>query len=120
MSIRTEKVKHLIKEEVSLILLNHLKDPIFSLVTITDVKLSPDLKLAKIYFSVFEKDKRDLVLQKINSLAKTIRTLLAKNIKIKSVPELNFYVDDTMDYVIKMEELFKKINEDDNKRTENI
>lgn len=120
MSIRTEKVKHLIKEEISLIMLNHLKDPIFSMVTITDVSLSPDLKLAKIYFSVFDREKRELVLKKINSLNKTIRTLLAKNINIKSVPELNFYVDDTMDYVIKMDELFKKINENDNKRTEDI
>lgn len=114
MSVRIEKIAHMIKEEVSLIFLHKLKDPAFSILTITDVKVTPDLKIAKIYVSVFEKEKRELVLGKINAINKTIRTILAQKINIKSVPELHFYIDDTIDYVEKIENLFKKISENDN------
>lgn len=119
MSVRVERVKHFIKEEISLIFMHKLKDPAFSLVTITDVVVTPDLKTAKIYISVFEKDKRDLVLGKINAINKTIRATLAQRINLKSAPELHFYIDDTIDYVEKIEDIFRKINNDNSSIKEN-
>lgn len=113
MSIRQEKVQKMIKEELSLIFLNRMKDPAFSLVTITGVKVTPDLKIAKIFISVLEKERREATLKKVNSLNKMIRTSLAQRINLKFAPELLFYVDETADYVDKMEELFKQINEND-------
>lgn len=114
MPYRIDKVENLIKEEISLIFLNKFNDPQDSLITITKVKVTPDLKLAKIYISVFDKLKRDIVLDKIKAKGGMIRSELAHRIRIKFIPELNFYIDDTLDYVEKIEGLIKKIHKDDN------
>lgn len=118
MSHRIEKVENLIKQEISLIFLRELQDPAFGLLTITNVKVSPDLKIAKIYVSVFEKDKREFVLKKVKSASSHIRSQLASRIRIKFVPELKFFIDDTLDYVEKIEGLIRKIHKDDNKGNE--
>ncbi len=115
MAHRIDKLEHLLKEEVSMIFLYKLHDPAFGLLTITNVKLSPDLKIAKIYISVFERERREAVLEKIRDRAGFIRTELAHRIRIKFIPELKFFIDDTLDYVEKIEGLIKKIHEDDNK-----
>jgi ribosome-binding factor A len=119
MSHRIEKFEKLVKEEVSLIFLFKLKDPLFEFVTVTNVKVSPDLKTAKIYLSVFDREKRETVLQKITGQSKYIRSELASRIRVKFVPELKFFIDDTMDYVEKIEGLIKKIHEDDDKKGNN-
>jgi ribosome-binding factor A len=116
MSHRIEKFENLIKEEISLIFLFKLKDPLFGFVTITTVKVSPDLKNAKIYISVLEKEKREEVLGKITGQSKYIRSELASRIRVKFVPELKFFIDDTIDYVEKIEGLIRKIHEDDDKK----
>lgn len=113
MSRRTERVEHLIKEEISLIFLYKLNEPEIGFVTITNVKISPDLKIAKVYISVLEKDKRDAVLEKIKNKTGFIRSELAHRIRIKFTPELKFFIDDTLDYVEKIEGLIKKIHKDD-------
>jgi ribosome-binding factor A len=118
MSHRIDKIEHLIKEEISLIFLYKMQDPALSLLTITNVNVSPDLKLAKIYLSVFDKAKRGLVLERIKASAGYIRTELAHRIRIRYVPELKFFIDDTTDYVEKIENLIKKIHSDDGKQGE--
>lgn len=119
MAYRIDKVEHLIKEEISLIFLHKLSNMNLGFVTITNVRVSPDLKTAKIYLSVFEREKRELVLSKIEDRKGYIRSELAHRIKIKFTPELKFFIDDTLDYVEKIEGLIKKIHEnDDNKSDE--
>ncbi len=118
MSHRIDKVEHLIKEEISLIFLHKLSDMNLGFVTITNVKLSPDLKIARIYLSVLEKEKRALVLDKIEVKKGYIRTELAHRVRMKFIPELKFFVDDTLDYVEKIEGLIKKIHEDDNNKSD--
>ena len=119
MTHRIDRVEHLIKEEISLIFLYKLQNKFqnisFGFVTITSVKVSPDLKIAKVYISVLEKEKREEALEKIKSISGYIRSELASRIRIKFVPELKFFIDDTLDYVEKIEGVIKKIHEDDNK-----
>jgi ribosome-binding factor A len=116
MSHRIDKVENLIKEEVSLIFLHKLQDPDFGFLTVTNVKVSPDLKIAKIYISIFEKEKRDKALEKVRLKAGFIRSELASRLTIKFTPELKFFIDDSLDYVEKIDVLLKKIHEnDDNK-----
>ena len=115
MSHRIDKVESLIKEEISMIFLNKLRDPEIGFVTITRVKMSPDLRIAKVYISILDREKRESVFEKINSFNGYIRSELAHRIKIKFTPELKFFIDDTLDYVEKIEGLIKKIHEDDNK-----
>ena len=114
MAYRVDKLENLIKEEISLIFLRELQNPSFGFLTITNVKVSPDLRIAKVYISVFEKEKREFVLEKVKATAGFIRTELASRIRIKFVPDLKFFIDDSLDYVEKIEGLIKKIHKDDN------
>jgi len=115
-SHRVDKIEKLIKEEISHILLHKFQDLGLGFITVTNVKVSPDLKIAKIYLSVLEKLKRDLVLDKLNYRIGQIRTELAHRIHIKFVPELKIYIDDTLDYVERIEGLFNEIHkQNDNK-----
>lgn len=115
MSHRKDKVARTIKEEISLIFLYKLKDPAFGFITITNVKMSPDLKIAKVYFSVFDKEKRQIVLDRINEVKGLIRSELSHRISMRFVPELDFFIDDTTDYIERIENIFKQIHKDDNK-----
>ena len=112
-SYRTDKVERLIKEEISSIFLQKLQSAQFGFLTVTNVKVSPDLKQAKIYISVLEKEKRELVLDKIQAKMGFIRAELAHRIRIKFTPELKFFLDDTLDYVEKIEGLIDKIHKED-------
>lgn len=116
MSHRIDKVENLIKEEISLIFLHKLQSPDFGFLTITNVKVSPDLKIAKVYISIFEKEKRESALEKVRSKAGFIRSELASRLTIKFTPELKFFLDESLDYVEKIEVLIKKIHEDDDNK----
>lgn len=116
-SHRVDKVEHLIKEEISYILLHKMRDDELGFITVTDVKLSADLKIAKIYLSVLKKERRDFVLNKINLRLGYVRSELAHRIRIKFVPELKFFIDDTLDYVEKIEELINEIHKQNNNQS---
>ena len=111
MTHRIERIESLIKQEISQIILFKLHDPVFGFITVTNVKVSPDLKLAKIYFSVFEKEKRKMVLEKLQEVSGLVRSELGSRIRLRHVPDVKFYIDDTLDYVEKIENLIKKIHE---------
>ncbi len=117
-SHRIDKVENLIKHELSLILLHKVKDVDLGFITLTNVRVSPDLRIASVYVSVFEKAKRLIVLEKIKQKSGFIRSELANRISLRFVPELRFFLDDTLDYVEKIEGLIKKIHEDDQQKNE--
>lgn len=116
MPVRTEKVAELIKEELSMILLRETNDPALGFVTITSVKVSGDLQNARVYISIFDQEKRKITLERLNHAKGHFRSKLASRIKIRRVPELTFFYDDTLDYVDNINRLIKKIHEDDNKK----
>jgi len=115
---RVDKVERLIKEQISYILLHKLQGDDLGFITVTDVKLSADLKIAKIYLSVLQKERRDFVLNKINQRLGHIRSELAHRIRIKFVPELKFLIDDTLDYVEKIEGLINEIHKKNNNQSD--
>ncbi|NMB82213.1 MAG: 30S ribosome-binding factor RbfA [Ignavibacteria bacterium] len=115
MSHRLDKVASLLKEELSLIFLHRIQNSDVGLITVTNVKVSPDLQHTKIYLSVYDKSKRDEVLEKVNNLKKLIRSELASKVQLRYIPELHFFIDDTLDYVEKIEGLFKQIHSSDGK-----
>jgi len=116
LSTRLQKIAELIKEEISLIFLYKIRDPKLGMLTITSVHVSPDIKNAKIYISIFEKEGREQKIEKLNSIKGFIKAELSGKIRhLRQMPDIAFYLDDTLDYVEKMENIFKKIHEDDNK-----
>ena len=93
-----------------------VKNPyITEMFSIMDVEATSDLSYAKVYISVFSTDeeKKKRTFDEIASSAKSIRYELARMMKSRTVPELKFYLDGTMDYSAKMEKLFKEIRNDD-------
>ncbi len=113
MSFRLQKISSLLKEELSLIFLQKLNDPDLGLVTVTSVKVTPDLKIARIYISVYDKEKREVVLAKVKKATPLIRSEIGRRVRLRAVPDLEFFIDDTLDYVEKMDDLFRKIKEND-------
>ncbi len=84
------------------------------LVSISSVKVTPDLLEARIYLSVFQAKDNEAVLKKIEEKAYEIKRELAAKVKnqLRRIPEIKYFLDDTLDQVFKMEELFKKIEEE--------
>ena len=82
------------------------------MVSISSVKVTPDLLEARIYLSFFQVQNLDETMKKIEERAWEIKKELATRVskQLRRMPELKFFRDDTLDYVFKMEELFKKIN----------
>ncbi len=87
-------------------------------VSISSVKITPDLLEARIYLSFFQVKDAQESLKKIEERAWEIKRELTSRVagQLRRMPELRFYHDDTLDHVFKMEELFKKIKSDEDKR----
>ena len=83
------------------------------MISISSVKITPDLFDARIYLSLFQVKDADGVMKKIEERSWEIKKELVSRVKnqLRSMPQLNFYQDTTLDYVDKMEEIFKKIND---------
>ena len=84
------------------------------MVSLSSVKVTPDLLEARVYLSFFQVKDQEAVLKKIRERAWEIKKELAVTIgkQLRRMPILQFYLDDTLEQVFKMEELFKKINEE--------
>jgi len=79
------------------------------IITVTSVRVSPDLGMAKVYISIFPADKKEDVLHKIKVHTKQIRHELAQRVRhqLRVVPELSFFLDDSLDYIENIDKLLK-------------
>ena len=84
------------------------------MISISSVKVTPDLLEARIYVSLFQVKEPEAAMKKIEDKSWDIKRELAGRVKqqLRRIPELKFFHDDTLDHVFKMEELFKQINKD--------
>ena len=81
-----------------------------ALVSVSGVKISPDLSVAKVYVSVFPSEKAEAVMSALEENAKALRGELGSKVakQLRIVPEIVFYLDSSLDYVEHIEELLKK------------
>ncbi|MBP5625998.1 MAG: 30S ribosome-binding factor RbfA [Bacteroidales bacterium] len=81
-----------------------------AMVTVSEVRISPDLSVAKVFVSIFPSDKADQVMKLLNEEKRTLRGELGRQVssQLRIVPEIDFYLDSTLDYVEHIEELLKK------------
>ena len=108
---RSRRVSELLREEISTIITQQLKDPLIGLVTVTSIKLTDDLKLARVYFSILGDAKtREDSRRGLERAAKFIRSEIGHKTNLKYVPELEFYYDETIDYAQNIELLLKEIH----------
>jgi ribosome-binding factor A len=103
---RSDRLGEVIKEEISLILLDGIKDPQIGLVTITRVKMNDDLKSAKVYYTVFgDEIEKNKCQEGLNRAKGYIKRVIGERLKIKYIPSLVFIFDDSLDYGNRIESL---------------
>ena len=112
-SQRAERVQEAIRQEISKIVHDEIKDPRLGFITITGVELTRDLRYAKIYFSVFGDTKaRHLALKGLVSARKYIKGLLADRVKLKFMPEIEFKIDESLERTQRIYDILDKIKKE--------
>jgi ribosome-binding factor A len=110
-STRQQKIARLLQKDIGEILMRLDKTILQGrMLTVTVVRISPDLSLAKIYLSIFPSENAQEFLEELKQHVKMIRNLLGQRVRnqLRIVPELAFFIDDSLDYVDKIDQLLKK------------
>ena len=116
MRVRPEKVANAIRKEMSNILQEDLKDPRIGFTTITKVDITPDLRYAKIYYSVMgDKKTKKATEVALNNAKGYIRTLIGNRIKLRFVPEISLIADRTYEHQDRIDEILGQIREREDK-----
>jgi len=107
---RQQKISRMLQKELGEIFLLYAKELHGTLITVTSVRVSPDLGIARTYLSIFPGNKVNDVLEKVNADTKSIRFDLGKRVRnqLRIVPELYFHVDDSLDYLENIDNLLKQ------------
>lgn len=115
-SKRQQKFSRLIQKELSEIFQREAHSLLpNAMITITKVRATPDLGIVRVYLSFFNTPDTALAINTVNAHNAEIRYNLGKRIKdqVRGVPQIEFFMDDTNEYVDKMDKIFKRINADE-------
>lgn len=106
---RQNKISRLLQKELSEIFLLQTKAMPGVLVSVSAVRISPDMSIARVYLSVFPSEKAEEIVENVNDNMKTIRYELGTRVRhqLRIIPELKFFVDDSLDYIEKIDSLLK-------------
>jgi ribosome-binding factor A len=106
---RQNKIAKLIQKELAEIFLGDGIPVYDCMITVTQTKVTPDLSLARSYLSIFNAEDSAIVMQTIKKNTKDIRFRLAQKIKhqLRVIPQLDFFIDDSLDYIENIENLLK-------------
>lgn len=109
-SRRTERLSGLLLEEISRAVQRVAKDPRIQGVTFTGVNVSPDLRSARVYYSILgEPERQKAALEGLQSAKGLIKRELSSHLNLRYMPEIDFFFDDTLQYAEHIETLLKKI-----------
>ena len=118
-SKRQKQVARLVQQYLSEIFLREGKEVTENaLVTISHVKMTPDLYTARIYLSIYNTKHPDEIMTHIEANTNAFRKLLGQKVRhqLRSVPQLSFFKDETLDEVFKLEEIFRDLKEEREKK----
>ena len=107
---RQNRISRLLQKELSLIFQSQTRQTSGIMVSVTKVKISPDLSVCTAYLSIFPSEKGEELLNNINNNVATIRYDLGQKVRnqLRIIPELRFFLDDSLDYIEHIDELLKK------------
>lgn len=109
-NVRQQRVTELLYQELSIMISNELEDPRLSLLTVTGVQVSKDLRNAKVFISHQQEDvSREEMLKRLRRATPFLRSQLAERCSLRLVPELFFYYDDTPEKVGRVQEILQQI-----------
>ena len=109
-STRLKKVSSMIQKEMSIIFQQKAGLFFNKMISVTVVRVAPDLSSAKIYLSIFPDNEKDKVFEEVKNSKSMLRGELGNRIKnrIRKIPDLQFYIDDSLDYAENIEKLLGK------------
>lgn len=107
---RQNRIARLLQKELASIFQSQTRAIHGMLVSVTRTKVSPDLGICTAYLSIFPSDKAEELLKNITANEKTIRYDLGQRVRnqLRIIPELRFFIDDSLDYIERIDELLKK------------
>ena len=107
---RQNRIARLLQKELSLIFQSQTRSMRGVMVSVTRCRISPDLSICTAYLSIFPSERADEIIKNITANVKTIRYELGTRVRnqLRIIPELRFFVDDSLDYIAHIDELLKK------------
>lgn len=109
----SERVADLVKRELAIIIQRKKDNPLFSGVTITYLRISPDLSQATVFFTVLDKERVNETLEALNRAAGFFHRLLFKSLKVRRVPKLHFIYDESIAHGQKLSALIDQAMAED-------
>lgn len=109
-TVRQQKIERVIQEEISVVLQRDAREyGLGAMVTVTVVRITSDLSLARVYLSIFAGPPKEEVLENIQAKKSRIRGEVGKRLKnMRKIPDLAFFIDDSLDYAEKIDQLLKQ------------
>ena len=106
---RQNKIARLLQKELSEIFQQQTRSMHGVLVSVSAVRISPDLSVARVYLSIFPSEKGEELIKNINANMKSVRYELGTRVRfqLRIIPELKFFLDDSLDYLERIDELLK-------------
>ena len=107
---RQNRISRLLQKELSLIFQSQTRQMHGVMVSVTRVKISPDLSICTAYLSIFPSERGDELLKNIQQNTATIRYDLGQRVRnqLRIIPELRFFIDDSLDYLERIDDLLKQ------------
>lgn len=107
---RQNRISRLLQKELSLIFQSQTRMMHGVMISVTRVRISPDLSVCTAYLSVFPSEKGEEIIKNITANEKTVRYELGTRVRnqLRIIPELRFFIDDSLDYIERIDELLKK------------
>ena len=107
---RQNRIARLLQKELSLIFQSQTRMMHGVMVSVTRCRISPDLSICTAYLSVFPSEKGDDIIKNVTNNEKTVRYELGTRVgkQLRIIPELRFFIDDSLDYIDRIDELLKK------------
>lgn len=117
-SVRLERLRSLLKQEVCAMLQREIKDPrLTAFITVTNVKISSDLSHAKVFISVMGSDEeKNLTMKTLDHAKNYIRTTIGKRINVKYTPLIEFCLDETIEKSLRINQILERLNSDNENR----
>jgi ribosome-binding factor A len=110
MKYRRQRVQDFLREEISMIIQREIKDPGLGFITIIDVKMTEDLKYAKVYYSVFgSEEEKERTAQALKRATSYVKHLLGDKMRMKYMPEITFAYDTDQERAARIDEILKKV-----------
>ncbi len=107
---RQQKIAAMLQRELADIFLLDSRNIYKCMITVTNVTISPDLSIARAYLSIYNTEDKRAIIELVKSNTKDIRYRLGQKIRnqVRVIPNLEFFIDDTLDYLERIDELLKK------------